>query len=66
MNANTFHNNLRLYTIDFNESPEAAEAMEKDFLNRFNALSKWDQVNISLIAQTQGFEWAFVELDKLS
>ena len=64
MNA-LYHNNLRFYTLRINESPELAERMAQDFEDKFYSLSKWDQVNMSLIIEMDGWEKAFEEIEKL-
>lgn len=61
----TFNNALRFYTMSVNESEETANIMAENFRDKFKSLSKWDQVNISLIIQTDGFEKAFEEIASL-
>lgn len=60
-----FKNELNFYTLEVNESAEAAEAMAEAFLEKFNSLGKYDQMDLSLVIQTDGFEQAFEIIDKL-
>lgn len=57
-----FFNDLRFYCLDINESPEIAEQMENDFKEKFNALGKYSQMDISLVVATEGWEEAFRQL----
>lgn len=58
-------NDLHYYTMELNESPEAAEAMAKIFEDKFNALGKYEQLSLSLIIEHDGFDEAFHMIDKL-
>lgn len=60
-----FKNDLNFYTLEVNESEETAQAMAEAFLEKFNALGKYDQMDLSLVIQTDGFEQAFEIIDKL-
>lgn len=57
-----FYNGLRFYCLDINESPEAAEQMEQEFKKAFESLGKYDQMDISLVVETEGWEEAFRQL----
>ena len=60
-----FKNDLNFYTLETNESVEMAEAMAEAFLEKFNALGKYDQLQLSLLIQVDGFEAGFKELETL-
>jgi len=60
-----FINDLKFYTLEVNESEEMAEVMAENFLNKFNALSKYDQLSLSLVVQVEGFERAFEVIETL-
>lgn len=60
-----FYNNLLFYCSSVRDTLESAESLAKQFFNKFNNLSKWNQVNISLIIDTDGFEKAFEEIENL-
>lgn len=60
-----YRNALNVYTMEVNESPEAAEAMAQAFEDKFNSLSKYEQLSMSLIIENDGFEEAFDQIDKI-
>ncbi len=60
-----YRNALNAYTMEVNESPEAAEAMAQAFEDKFNSLGKYEQLSMSLIIENDGFDEAFDMIDKL-
>lgn len=60
-----FYNNLLYYCLSIRDSSESAETLAKEFFTKFNNLSKWNQVNLSLIIDSDGFEKAFEEIENL-
>ena len=60
-----FYNNLLYYCSTIRDTAEIAEKLAQEFLIKFNNLSNWDQVNMSLVINNEGFEKAFQELEKV-
>jgi len=60
-----FYNNLLYYCSTIRDTSESAETLAQEFLIKFSNLSKWNQVNISLIIDNEGFEKAFEEIENL-
>ena len=58
------HNNLRFYTLRMTESSEMAEKMALEFEDKFNALDKYDQSDLSFKIEMDGWEKAFEMIDK--
>lgn len=58
-----YYNQLFAYTLGVNESPEMAEKQAGDFEQKFNALGKYDQLDISMIIESLGWEEAFNKID---
>ena len=61
-----FFNDLKYYTVQVNESQETAEAMEQEFIKKFNSLDKYSQLELSFFIESEGWESGFDELDRLS
>lgn len=57
-----FHNDLRFYTLSINESADLAESTAQEFEDKFNSLGKYEQMDISLVVQLDGWEAAFERL----
>jgi len=57
------HNNLRFYTLRMTESPEMAEKMALEFEEKFNALGKYDQLEMAFKIEMDGWETAFEVID---
>jgi hypothetical protein len=60
-----FYNNLLYYCLSIRDTAESAETLAQEFLIKFNNLSNWDQVYMSLVIDTEGFEKAFEEIENL-
>jgi hypothetical protein len=58
-------NNLNLFTLTVNESAELAEQKAKEFVDKFKTLGKYDQLAISVLMDTNNWEKAFEEINKL-
>ncbi len=50
---------LNTYTMEVNESPEAAESMAQAFEDKFNSMSKYEQLSMSLLFEHNDFDAAF-------
>lgn len=57
-----FFNGLRFFCIERTETSETSQEMEKQFMEKFNALGKYDQLELSLVVDTDGWEAAFKQL----
>jgi hypothetical protein len=57
------HNNLRFYTLRITESPEMAEKKALEFEEKFNALNKYDQLDLAFKIELDGWESAFESID---
>lgn len=54
-----YKNKLMVYVLDVNESPELAEEKAQEFEQKFMALSKYDQMEVSLLIETGDWVKAF-------
>lgn len=57
------HNDLRFYTLRITESSEMAEKMALDFQQKFAKLGKYDQMEMALCIQMDGWESAFQKMN---
>ena len=57
-----FHNNLRFYTLRITESEEMAEKLALEFEEKFNDLDKYDQMELDMKIQMDGWEAGFEHL----
>lgn len=57
------HNNLRFYTLRMTESSEMAEQMALEFEEKFEALDKYDQMELASVIDMDGWEAAFEKLN---
>lgn len=53
------HNNLRFYTLRITESDTMAEKLALEFEEKFNALNKYDQMELDMKIKMDGWESAF-------
>lgn len=60
-----FKNDLNFYTLEVMDTEELAQAMAQRFIDKFNSLGKYDQMDLSLVIQTDGFERAFEVIENL-
>jgi hypothetical protein len=57
------HNNLRFYTLRLCDTPEDAEKVARNFEIRFNKLNKYDQMEMDMVIDLDGWEAAFQKLE---
>lgn len=57
------HNDLRFYTLKITETEQEAERVVKLFSKKFNDLGKYDQMDMSLTIELDGWEMAFDKLN---
>lgn len=58
-------NSLEYYTLQVNESPEMAEKMALAFEEKFGKLGKYDQMDMAMIIERDGWETAFEKIETL-
>lgn len=59
------HGSLSYYTLSVNESVEMAETMTQRFIEDFNKLDKWDQMELDQVINLDGWEKAFEKIETL-
>lgn len=60
------HGSLSYYTLSVNESVEMAETMTQRFIEDFNKLDKWDQMELDQVINLDGWEKAFEKIETLT
>lgn len=51
-----------VYVLEVNESPELAEEKAQEFEQKFEALGKYDQMEVSLLIESGNWEKAFKDV----
>lgn len=59
------HNGLKFYMLSIHESDELAEDQTQEYVDKFNSLDRYDQMEVDQIVQLDGWEYAVDKIDNL-